>query len=437
MRRLIKLPQYAGKCGWNALLPPRVLSLELPAQRHHDCIVVGAGFTGLAAARRFAELAPDASVLVLESSSVGEGSSGRNAGFAVSVPFNARSSPEDASAADLTQLELYASGLSYLEQLVRAQRIECGWNPTSKIHAAATLDGEVRVRRALDSYRRWGIDVQVLDRKQILDLTGTGYYRYGFLSGRNVLLQPAALVRGLADSLPDNAHIIENITVTRLSQGKPHSVSTSHGTFTADKVILANNSFVKEFGFLRDRLVTIYTYAALTPLLSETQCARLGGPAQLSQEWGILPANRMGTTIRRVAGRRVLIRSAYSYEHEMGVSAASKLLQASFKSRFPDLESHDLEFVWGGTTALTSNGASFFGEVAPGVLSFAGCNGSGIVKCSINGAMLAEFALGRTSPALSAIRTRRGPGWMPPEPFREIGARTAITYQAWRAGAER
>lgn len=434
---MTKIPRYASRCGWNALLPKRDPRMDAPTGRHHDCIVVGAGFTGLAAARRFAELAPDASVLLLEASTVGEGSSARNAGFAVSVPFNAKVGTQAPGPADIAQLDLYESGLSQLESLVHRHRIDCGWNPAMKIHAAATEDGERRMRTTQETYRQWGILTQSLDRDALRAHIGTDYYRYGFASGRNVFLQPAALVRGLADSLPANVHLLEKTLVETLRQGRPHRVSTSAGEFTADKVILANNAFVREFGFLRSRMVTIFTYAALTPVLSQAQRVLLAGPMSRGEEWGILPANRMGTTVRRVAGGRMLIRSAYSYESEMDMDSVARLLGESYRRRFPDLSSHAFEFVWGGTTALTNNGASYFGELAPGVFSFAGCNGSGIVKCSINGSLLAERACGITSGHLRSIEARSGPSWIPPGPLRAIGARTSIAWQAWRAGAER
>ena len=47
---------------------------------------LGAGVTGLAAARRLAELAPEARIVLLEQYRVGYGASGRNAGFIIDTP---------------------------------------------------------------------------------------------------------------------------------------------------------------------------------------------------------------------------------------------------------------------------------------------------------------------------------------------------------------
>jgi gamma-glutamylputrescine oxidase len=51
---------------------------------HVDFVVIGAGFAGLSAAAWLARLAPDKSVLVLESESIGNGASGRTGGMALS-----------------------------------------------------------------------------------------------------------------------------------------------------------------------------------------------------------------------------------------------------------------------------------------------------------------------------------------------------------------
>ena len=63
-----------------------------------DHVIVGAGFTGLAAARRLAELQPQARIIVIEATEVGEGSSGRNSGFA-----SPRDLPSGPNAADQEQ----------------------------------------------------------------------------------------------------------------------------------------------------------------------------------------------------------------------------------------------------------------------------------------------------------------------------------------------
>src|SRR5688500_7784012 len=83
-------PQYQTRSGWNALLPPREIRDQIPASRSFASVVVGAGYTGMAAARRLAELEPDREVLLIDSSELGEGAAGRNSGFLSCSPNEPR-----------------------------------------------------------------------------------------------------------------------------------------------------------------------------------------------------------------------------------------------------------------------------------------------------------------------------------------------------------
>ena len=74
-------PSYSDKCGWNALLPPRQPKASANGAISAKYAVVGAGFTGLAVARRLSELDPTSEIVILEATTIGEGSSGRNSGF--------------------------------------------------------------------------------------------------------------------------------------------------------------------------------------------------------------------------------------------------------------------------------------------------------------------------------------------------------------------
>lgn len=50
-----------------------------------DCVIVGAGFTGLACARRLATFRPDWKIAILDALCVGQGASGRNSGFVMDL----------------------------------------------------------------------------------------------------------------------------------------------------------------------------------------------------------------------------------------------------------------------------------------------------------------------------------------------------------------
>lgn len=152
---------------------------------------------------------------------------------------------------------------------------------------------------------------------------------------------------------------------------------------------------------------------------------------------GVIPANRLGTTLRRIDGGRFMVRSAYSYETEQPLERMAQLLRDSFQRRYPKLASHAFEYVWSGSTALTGNGASFVGQIQPGLYAAVGCNGAGVIKGTIHGKLLGELLAGRRSPMLDDLAAFERPNWLPPDPLRRIGVMIAIARQARQAGLER
>ena len=61
-----QLPENPGVCGWVAMLPPRAVTPPLAEAITADVTVIGAGFAGLSAARRLAQIDPTLKVVVLE-----------------------------------------------------------------------------------------------------------------------------------------------------------------------------------------------------------------------------------------------------------------------------------------------------------------------------------------------------------------------------------
>ena len=94
--------------------------------------MVGAGVTGLAAARRLAELAPGARILLLDDYRIGYGASGRNSGFIIDTPHLTEQFDVDSNR---RISRLVIAGLAELEEQVRGHEIECEWPPRGHLTA--------------------------------------------------------------------------------------------------------------------------------------------------------------------------------------------------------------------------------------------------------------------------------------------------------------
>jgi glycine/D-amino acid oxidase-like deaminating enzyme len=423
------LPDYRDPCGWNRMLSPRQPQPVAEGRIRARYAIVGAGYTGLAAARRLHELDPSADIVVLEGTEIGEGSSGRNSGFA-----NPRDSKIGLSTTQMERAEklneFAAEGFAYLIEAMDRGGFTCDLEKTGRITGAATEPGAAKIRSMAEGARSHGFAHEFLDAEGMRRLIGSAYYRCGIRTEEGYLLQPAALIRGLADSLPAEIRLFENSPVLALEGGSPRRLRTAKAEIEADIVILATNAAIKHFGFWRDGLVTIYTYAGITEAMVPEDAAQLGIPA-----WGLLPAHRLGTTVRRVGPDRMMVRSLYAYEKPIDPARARDALTGCFHRRYPMLRHVPLEHVWGGTTALTMNGSPRWGQLGPGLYGSAGCNGSGLVKGTVLGKRLADMIVtGDPQEALQAAYGRADR--IAPEPFRTLGFHVISALERRKAGAE-
>lgn len=208
-------------------------------------------------------------------------------------------------------------------------------------------------------------------------------------------------------------------------------METPAGVVRCAKVALATNAFIRKFGYLKSRMATIYTYAAMTEEIADDRLGEIGESAA----WGLLPSHRLGTTLRRISRNRVMVRSLYALEAEVNGSQAKRDLRDRFERRWPGLKDVQFESLWAGTTAFTMNGAPWWGRIDDGLYASGGCNGSGITKGTMLGRHLAELMLGIGDHEKMAASMGTA-GWIAPEPFRSIGFHVISALERRKAGQE-
>lgn len=428
----LTFPKYSNLCGWNAMLPPREPHAALDGSLTVDYAIVGAGYTGFAVARRLQELDPQARIAVLEATTVGEGASARNSGFTGAHVLPRNASIEMAQKAQV-QTTFFREAYDWLMSIVRDNGIECDIQQAGSIRGAATEQGEASLRKVLEVAQANGIAHSVLSRDDIHRRIGSPYYRFGIHMQDTVLLQPAALIRGLADALPSSVALHENTPVTAIRRKDGGWIlETSGGVVKCKQLALATNGFIPKFGYLKSRMATIYTYAAVTEEIPDGRLGEIGE----SEAWGLLPSHRLGTTLRRIGRNRVMVRSLYAHEAEIDEGRAKAMLRDRFERRWPNLKDIGFEYLWGGTTAFTMNGAPWWGQLEEGLYASGGCNGSGIAKGTMLGRHLAELMLGKGNDHQAMAQSMGSASWIAPEPLRSIGFHFVSAIERRKAGLE-
>ena len=75
-------------CSWINDLDRRANIKDLDKDKSCDWLIVGAGYTGLSAARKLSELHPNQKIIVVDAQLAGDGASGRNSGYLVDTTLN-------------------------------------------------------------------------------------------------------------------------------------------------------------------------------------------------------------------------------------------------------------------------------------------------------------------------------------------------------------
>ena len=432
-RNVSFLPKYDDCNGWYNILPPPPPAREVTGDQTADWLVVGAGFTGLSAARRLAEHFPANRVALVEADRVGRGASGRNAGFAIDLPFIREAHGDVEHGRRL--LRLHRAGVAELERLVEEHAIECQWSHRGKYMVAVGDQACRALEETRDFLEGIGEPSEVLDRDALKQRLGTGFYRQALYSPGTRLMNPAALTRGLAASLPANVDLYEASAITAIRFGHEIVARTKRGKIRAPRVILATNGFTEAFGVMRRRIFNIMSFASLTRPLAQTEL--LGG----TPDWGVHPVGPPGATIRHTQDSRIWFRTGLIYARNIScgperLDRFRRLHIEKFKARFPQLGEPQFEHTYGGGLCLSRNSEPVFQRHADNVFVAACQNGTGVAKGTIHGRLIADWAAGVESELLAFTRAYGEPNRIPAEPFLGWGVSLRLALESWNGRME-
>lgn len=438
-----KLPVDPGPAAWNCLLEDAGPVKSLEENITADWLVIGAGFAGLSAARRLAQLCPSDRIVVLEARRVAEGPAGRNSGFMIDLPHDLSSSDYGGALDhDIALTGDNRHAIDFAAEMAAEYGLgDDVFSKSGKVNGAATAKGDTHNREYAEHLTAMGEAYEMLDAQAMKNLTGTEYYRSGLFTAGTAMIQPAAYVRGMAKGLSSNRiQIYENSPVTDLTRDGDWTATTPAGEITAPKVIMAVNGHLNSFGFLKNQLMHVFTYASMTRVLTEQECASLGG----QPIWGVTPADPMGTTVRRIKaadGYRIVVRNRFTYDPSLEVTdrritSVGRDHDRSFRARFPMLGSVGMEHRWGGRLCLSRNNVSVVREMEPGLYSACCQNGLGTTRGTLSGILAAELATDTKSERLSRALAAQAPTKLPPPLFTKLGATAFLKWQEMKAGAE-
>jgi glycine/D-amino acid oxidase-like deaminating enzyme len=385
---------FQETCFWLADSPTPKLYIGKPLPENSEVVVVGGGFTGTSIALRLAK--GGVKVTLLEGETIGWGASSRNGGQALScLPRSLTDLAKRHGRVRAREMFLASvRAADTVTRIVAEEKIDCDFHRNGHIEAASkpahfqAFKEEQKTLKELVDF-----DVRIVPRSEIPSEMGTDAYYGLMVNERSAGLQPAKFVQGMA-TVAESAgvDIYEGVRVARIDpvagrQGR-FLVCTDRGQIDTREVVLAANAWngqiVPQF---RSRVFPAESFIIATEPLSNDLADRL------------IPHRRVVYDTKNMLAYYCLSadnRMVWGGERSAtGVSASKNVenLRKGMVETFPDLESTEIQYYWGGTLGLTLDQNPHAGQVDG--MWFSMCYvGHGVALATYLGEQVAKAILG-------------------------------------------
>src|SRR6056300_350818 len=427
-----------NNCGWIKDLSPRNNVITLNKNYECDWLIVGAGYTGLSAARKLAELHPSQKIIITDSQLAGEGASSRNSGYLVDTTLNDGFTSNKELSNYKKKADIYNLGIEVVKKFIKEYQVDCDWNDCGKYFASSNNDDLKILSGFSDLLQKLNFNHEILYKDELAKRLGTKFYNVALKTRGGILIHPAKLARAMVDTLSTNINLYENSTLIDWTKEKDTILANfSNGSVRCKKIIFATNGFLKSLGIKTNYNFPITLTASMTRRLSDQEFKLMGEP----KEWGVLPVRPMGATVRMTKDRRILIRNTAEIHDpfkmsKLELSNRAKIQKIGLKKRFPQLPDNIIQSTWSGIVSRSRNSSQIFEKIDNNVY-VAGCyNGSGIGVGTLFGEQIAIKASNENSKEILAIEAIKKPTWLPPNPFLNFGVKSRLIYERVRSNSE-
>ncbi|MGA7908335.1 MAG: FAD-binding oxidoreductase [Candidatus Sulfotelmatobacter sp.] len=371
---------------------------DRPFPDRADVAVIGAGFTGLSAARTLAQRG--AKVAVLESQTIGWGASSRNGGMVLTGMKLGVNQLISRYGRERTR-RMYAASLDSIdcvEQIVREEGIQCDFSRCGHLEVACKQKHfDDYARQAEVVAREFQHELRVVQRGELGAEIGSGIYYGGMVDEISAGLNPARYVAGLGRAaMKAGAGIYEHARVESMQRASQQGeagwkIITSRGPLWAREVFVGTSGYTSSATPpLQKKIIPIGSFIITTEIL----------PEKLAQE--LSPRNRMIYDsknylyyYRLTPDRRMLFggRAAFFPENDQTVRRSAEILRRGMIDVYPQLRDAKVDYVWGGTLDFAFDIMPHAGQIN-GMYYAVGYAGHGVAMATYQGQKMAELISG-------------------------------------------
>ena len=387
-----------------------------------DVLVIGAGYTGLSAARETA--AGGRSTLVLDAGDIGAGCSGRNGGqvaYSIKPSFKALAAKFGADRA----FRICREGLdavAYLRALA-TQEIDCNWREDGCFFGAHTARHfEAMVREAENQPRGLEQRISVVRRADQHREIASNFYQGGCVYPDDASVDPTRLLLALLRRARDSGtSVVDRCPVNSIkASGDGFEVLTPRGAVHARQVLLATNGYSGPLSpWHRRRVIPIGSYQIATEPLGADRVRAL-----IPRGRNIVDSRRVVVYFRPSADGERIVFGGRAALAEKDPLACVPRLQRMMERILPQLKSVRVSHAWVGWVAYTFDTLPHLG-LHDGIYYCMGYCGQGVPLAPYFGKRIGQqmlgLAEGRTAfdglPFPTRSYYRRNPWFLAPSVF--------------------
>jgi glycine/D-amino acid oxidase-like deaminating enzyme len=371
----------------NAVIGPSA-ARELPGRV--DVLIVGAGYTGLSAARETA--AAGRSTLVLDGGALGTGCSSRNGGqiaYSIKPSFATLRAKHGADVG----FRICREGLdavAYLRSLAR--EIDCGWRDDGCFFGAHTAKHFERMVRDAENQPR-GLEqrISVVSRAEQRGEIASDFYHGGCVYPDDASVDPTRLLLELLRRARDSgASVVDRCPVNALKANREgFEALTPRGVIHARQVLLATNGYSGPLSpWHRRRVIPIGSYQIATEPLGTDRIRSL-----IPRGRNIVDSRRVVVYFRPSADGERIVFGGRAALAETDPLACVPRLRRMMERIFPQLHSVRLSHAWVGWVAYTFDTLPHLGR-HDGVYYCMGYCGQGVPLAPYFGRRIGQQMLG-------------------------------------------
>ena len=420
---------------WAGEQPPSLPPLQDDLQV--DVAIIGGGFTGLAAAWHLARARPDLTIALFEAKAVGNGASGRNGGMVLPQTPDESMQIDDDEATHRWTYHLTVGSMEALAQFIADSGVDCDLRLDGYLHVFTWPEDVGYYEDYVARAQKMGLPLTLLDAQETAARLGTEVYAGAVYDPNGGSVHPMKLIRALKQQVEAaGVRIYEHSPVLDIRQGKiiELKVGEAHHTVRAPTIVLATNAYTSKLGFFRWQIIPLHTQCLVTEPLTDSQMEAIGWADRipfydsrtLLYHFVLTPDNRI---VMGGGNAEYVFNNGLRYEGNL--KRAQLNMAAELARVYPALADVTIAGVWNGVLGVSWDEHPAVGVTGThrNILYALAYNGHGINLAFLFGRVIADlYQRQRLDLWRYAAFLDYPLPWMPPEPFRWLGAQAMLGY---------